>query len=225
MRITLLPASAMLAAALLLAGCAAGWNSLWQLSVFKEAAVEGDYVTIADRDMVCVEGDPGCNQAHLIKGDACFRLALADVTPGDPGRWDCAIRHLAIGIDMTAGSMTELGPIEPYYENLLEALRRRLDLSRSWAESAAFLAQLESRAQAFRNRFPTAPAGYYYLASARLPDALDTADQRPDEACRTLTDLQILLGRAPIERGRFEAGFRQIEAEIRAAKSTVRGCA
>ena len=221
MRITASSAFAILAAALLLGGCAAGWNSRWQLAAFKEAAYTGDYRTIANRDTVCVEGDPGCDQAHLIKGDACFRLALE----GEPGRWDCAIRHLALGVDMSAGTETGIGSIEPYYENLLESLRRRLDLSRSWTEAAAYLAQLESRAQAFRSMFPTAPAGYYYLASARLPEVLDTADKRPEDSCRALTDLQILLGRAPEERGRFEAGFKRIEADIRAAKSTVRGCA
>jgi hypothetical protein len=114
---------------------------------------------------------------------------------------------------------------QPYYENLLEALRQRRDLARSHTEAAPFKAQLETRAQAFHRAFPTAPGGYYYLASAQLTRALDVADMAPDAGCRTLNDLQSLLARAPAERGRYAASLQQIEADIGGAKSTVRGCA
>ena len=200
----------------LAAGCSTGR----QLSHLKEEAAAGNYAAIAAEDVTCTQGDRGCNQIHLIKGDACFRLAAR----GDPARWDCAIEQLALGIDTTGGATTEMGSTQPYYENLLEALRQRRDSSRSRAEAAPFTAQLESRAQAFHDAFPEAPAGYYYLASAQLTRALDAADTAPESTCRMLNDLQRLLVHAPAERGRYAAGFQRIEADIRGAKVTVRGC-
>lgn len=203
--------------AILAAGCA---PTIRELSDFKQAAGQGDYTTIAAREVTCAQGDRGCNQVHLIKGDACFRVAAG----GDAGRWDCAIQHLARGIDMTPGTTTELGPLQPLYENLLEAIRQRRDLARLRTEAAPITALLESRAQTFHHTFPTAPAGYYYLASAQLTRALDTADTAPEASCRALNDLQSLLARAPAERGRYTDGLQRIEADIRGAKSTLRSC-
>jgi hypothetical protein len=97
-------------------------------------------------------------------------------------------------------------------------------MARSRAEAIPFTAQLERRAQAFHTAFPTAPAGYYYLASAQLTQALDAADTAPEAACRVLNDLQALLTRAPAERGRYAVSLQRIEADIRGAKSTVRSC-
>src|SRR5690606_18775272 len=98
------------------------------------------------------------------------------------------------------------------------------DMAGSRAEAAPFTAQLDSRAQGFRSAFPNAPAGYYYLASARLTRALDSADTQPAAACRTLNEAQGLLARAPADRGRYAPNFQRIEADISGAKSTVQGC-
>ncbi|MDQ3829967.1 MAG: hypothetical protein M3361_11815 [Candidatus Tectomicrobia bacterium] len=198
---------------------AAGCGTVGQLSRMRRDAAAENYRAITAEEVTCTQGERGCNQVHLIKGDACFRLAAG----GEPGRWDCAIEQLALGIDTTEGTTTEMGSTQPYYENLLEALRQRRDLSRSRAEAAPFTAQLETRAQAFHQAFPTAPAGYYYLASAQLTRALDP-NTAPDAACRTLNDAQSLLARAPAERGRYAASLQRVEADIRGAKSTVRGC-
>jgi hypothetical protein len=77
-------------------GCA---PTIRQLADFKNIADAGDYTTITGREVTCTQGNRGCNQVHLIKGDACFELAKR----GDPGRWDCAIQHLSRGIDMRGG--------------------------------------------------------------------------------------------------------------------------
>lgn len=217
MRNTVLRATVILVIVALAVGC----GTAGLLSRMKKEAAAGHYPAIAAEDVTCTQGETGCNQIHLIKGDACFRMAAG----GDPDRWDCAIRNLSLGIDMTEGTTTEMGSTQSYYENLLEALRQRRDSARSRDEAAPFTAQLERRARAFHDTFPAAPAGYYYLASAQLTQALDNADNAPDAACRTLNDLQRLLARAPAERGRYAAGFQRIEADIRGAKSTVRGCA
>ena len=217
MRNMALRASVILVIIALVVGCA---PTIRELADAKKVADAGDYTTLANREVTCARSDRGCNQVHLIKGDACFRLA----TGGDAGRWDCAIRHLALGLDMTGGTTTEMASTQPHYESLLEALRQRRDAAHSHAEAAPFTAQLETRAQAFHRAFPKAPGGYYYLASARLTQALDTADTAPTAACRTLNDLQSLLARAPAEHGRYAANLQRIEADIRGAKSTVRGC-
>lgn len=209
-------AAIILLLAVLTAGCATGR----QVADFKQAAAAGDYTTIAAQEVPCTPNQRGCNQVHLIKGDACFRLAAG----GDGSRWDCAIQHLARGLDMTAGTPTAIGATQPYAENLLEALRQRRDAARSHAEAVPFTAQLESRAQAFRTAFPLAPAGYYYLASAQLTRALEAVDTAPEVACRALNEAQRLLASAPAERGRYVTNFQRIEADIRGAKSTVQGC-
>jgi hypothetical protein len=211
-----LRAAVILVIIVLNSGCA---PTIRELADFKRAAEAGDFTTIAAREVTCTPADRGCDQVHLIKGDACFRLAAG----GDAGRWDCAIRHLALGIDMTKGTATSMGSTQPFSENLLEALRQRRDMARSHTEAVPFTAQLETRAQAFHQAFPTAPAGYYYLASARLTRALDP-NTTPEAACRTLNDAQSLLASAPAERGRYAASLQRVEADIRGAKSTVRGC-
>jgi hypothetical protein len=56
----------------------------------------GDYVGIAQESVSCEEVDDVCGQAHLIKGDACFRLAKQQ---NDPEKhYDCAVTELDKGI-------------------------------------------------------------------------------------------------------------------------------
>jgi hypothetical protein len=209
-------AATILLLAVLTAGCYAGR----QVADFKKAAEAGNYAAIAAQEVTCTPDERGCNQAHLIKGDACFRLANA----GDGSHWDCAIQHLALGLDMTAGTATPIGSTQPYAENLLEALRQRCDTARSHAEAVPFTAQLERWAQAFRRAFPMAPAGYYYLASVQLTRACEVADPKPELACRALKEAQRLLASAPAEHGRYATHFHRLEADIGGLKSTLRGC-
>ena len=198
-------------------GCA---TQVRELSDFKSHAQQGDYAYIAEQKITCAANSRGCNQINLIKGDACFRLAEG----GDSGHWDCAIQHLSRGLDMTGGTRTDMDSTQPYNENLLEALRQRRDLAASNAEATPFTDQLETRAQTFLQAFPTAPAGYYYLASAQLTQALDIADTSPSAACRRLNDLLSLLTRAPTEAGRYTESLRRVQTDVHGAKSTVSGC-
>ena len=179
------------------------------------------YTTLANREVSCAEGDRGCNGAHLVKGEACLRLASA----GEERFQSCAVRHLALGIDMAAQEGSRSGVEQPYFESLMEALRLRRDRAATRTEAAPFAAQLESRARVFRKRFPDAPAGYYYLLSARLKRALDAAEASPAVACRALDDAQTLLEDAPSDRGLYGPDFSRAAGELRSLQATVPGCA
>ena len=200
---------------LLLAGCGGTRQFLTPI----DAATH--YAAIANRDVVCAEGERGCSGAHLVKGEACLRLATA----GEDRYQACAVRHLALGVDMSPKERSDTASLQAYFESLLEALRLRRDRAPSPTEAAPFAAQLESRARAFRKTFPAAPAGYYYLASARLRRAADAAEKSPGTACRALEEAQILLDNAPPDRGLYGPDLDRTEGVLRELQSAVPGCA
>jgi hypothetical protein len=49
-------------------------GTVGQLERFKELSGQQKYTEIAAQEVRCQPTEAGCNQLHLIKGDACFRL-------------------------------------------------------------------------------------------------------------------------------------------------------
>lgn len=194
-----------------------------QLDKAKDLGEAGEYEQIAAFNIECAAGEQGCNQLHLIKGDACLRLAQRE--ENSVRYYDCAITHLSTGIDQTRGKTTPIGSLETYYENLLEALRQRQDLARSLAESAPFTEQLASRAGRFQAAYPDSPAGPFYQASARLTMVLNRLTSGGNSAviCRELND--ILNDLATVDDpGRYAANLRRLRNDIRGARATIAGC-
>ena len=177
------------------------------------------YERIAARSVACSPQEEGCNEAHLVRGEACFRLSAS----GEDRFQGCAVRHLALGVDMTAGDGIPLD-MQAYYENLMESLRLRRDSARTREEAAPFAAQLESRARAFRAAFPNAPAGDYYLLSAELKKAADNLETAPALACRALTDAGMLLRALPRDPGNYGPGFDKAESAFEEIRSAVGVC-
>jgi hypothetical protein len=74
-------------------------NTLKPLKEAKELAAQADYQALATIEIKCKASCEGCNQLHLLKGDACYRLAKAGTAPEK--HYACAASHLAKGIEMT----------------------------------------------------------------------------------------------------------------------------
>ena len=201
-------------ALLLLSGC--GANSY----LLTPAETTAHYTALAAHDVGCAEGERGCHESHLVKGEACLRLAAA----GEERFRACAVRHLALGVDMSPKN-ADKGTLQAYHESLLEALRLRRDNAVTRSEAAPFAAQLESRARSFRKNFPTAPAGYFYLASARLKRAADAGEAAPVIACRALDDAETLLTGAPRDLGLYGPEFTRAKAALQELRSNISNCA
>jgi hypothetical protein len=105
---------------LLLTSCS---PSIRQLQSFKEFAAQGNWQRIAAEDIVCKREDDACSQLHLIKGDACYRLAKQHDNPQKELR--CAAEELELGIQWTSDwNSTEVtGNRGQYQENWCESLR------------------------------------------------------------------------------------------------------
>jgi hypothetical protein len=205
-----------LLALLLVAGCATGR----QVSDFKELGATGDYRAIATQEVQCDAGERGCEQLHLIKGDACYRLARQ----GEAGYYDCAIRELSTGLDEVEGTAIAAGSTGPYWENLMEALRQRRDLAGSRAESAPLTAALDQRAAQFILLFPGEPAGPYYSTSAGLAAILDQPGGPTGASCSELVALQRRLAPAAARPGRYTASIDRLDSDITATLTRIASC-
>jgi len=114
-------------------------------------------------EITCSADDDGCNQLHLLKGDACFRLAKQAVDNGKKrSDLDCAVTHLSTGIDMTKDwSQAEISRTD-MYENLCESARLRAD----FGERQRFENVLASCAHDLAGVAPDSPGAIYFESRA-----------------------------------------------------------
>jgi hypothetical protein len=151
--------------AVALGGCCAT-NTVQPLKKAKALAGQHDYAALADIEIKCNASCEGCNQLHLLKGDACYRLAKADQAP-EP-HYRCAAEELMEGIRQTRDWQMEnfnLNRTQTYI-NLCEAQRNRRDLL-SGSEADAVNTQLLTSAQAFLDAEPGHPCGRYFESNAQ----------------------------------------------------------
>jgi hypothetical protein len=205
----------------------AACGSVGQLGKFKAHWNEQDYAWIAEQEVACTASEEGCNQLHLLKGDACFRVAKQGVEART--HYACAATHLETGIAMTANWQAEglnLNRAQTY-ENLCEALRERQDLEQGEA-AEGITGRLLATAQAFLAAEPAHPGAVYFLNSARFTllrkELLHPADA--GALCGKLNELlRALDGAGPGARGtRYEASFQKLRADVAGAKGAVAGC-
>jgi hypothetical protein len=123
---------------------------------------------------------------HLLKGDACLRLAGAAGTPAD--RWACAADELARGLALTP-SWPDPTENQRFQENLCEALQTLHSLQ-SGEDAQKTLARLEEAAEALYQLAPGSLPAVYYLADTRLrqvqPELPDLNAGRRVPACSRL---------------------------------------
>lgn len=221
--------------AYLSSGCSA---TVKQLKGFKEHSAAQQYSWIADQEVKCEAKKAGCNQLHLIMGDACFNLAKQATAKADKIQlYRRAADELATGIAQT--SKWESGKLNldrsQTYENLCESLRNLQDLQEGEAARAVGERLLET-AETFFNLAPQSLAATYFFSKARFrkiqPALLEVTEANSAQICTQLNSLQKMLD-ASMQRAkaasdplwaRYEQPYFVHLGELKLAKKTIAGC-
>ena len=148
-----------LTAVLLASGCAAN-----QLNTFKKRASQGDFGWIAAQPVTCEKATAVCGRLHLIKGDACFRLARSGKAPAQNDA--CAADELERGLALTP-SWPDDAIHRQVREQLCESLKHLQDLQ-SGEAARQTLARFEAASKALHRLAPESVPAVYYLAAVRL---------------------------------------------------------
>jgi len=145
--------------ALVLAGCTGV-----ELHRFKEHAAQDDYQWIAGRTIGCDNASDTCGQLHLIKGEACFRLARSGQAPAH--HYHCAADELAKGLALKR-SWTDPNERQHFQEHLCESLAN-LHTLQSGEAAGHTLVRLVDAAEALYRMAPESVPAIYYLAIAQF---------------------------------------------------------
>ncbi len=198
-----------------------------QLDTLKTKSNAGDFASVAQETINCEEVDDVCGQSHLVKGDACFRLAKQQQDPAQ--HYDCAATELDKGIKFT--KTWEQGGAHlnrpQTYANLCESLRALQDMARG-AQADQLTQRLLDASQRFLKAEPGSPAAVYYNVSARYtqlrPEILHP--RNPQGLCRDLNELTGALDTTlPRAQGTdYQANFTRLQSDITSVKRTIAGC-
>lgn len=145
--------------AVALGGCAA-----WQLGTFKKHAAAGDFKWIAAQAVTCDKPSDACGRLHLIRGEACFRLAQNHTHALD--NYACASDELGKGLALNR-TWEDAAVHRRFQENLCESLRN-LQNRQSGKAAAKTAGRLLAAAKGLYQLAPESVAAVYYLAEARL---------------------------------------------------------
>ncbi len=190
------------------------------LKQVKEDWHDKKYETIVtqEKDLACQESEEGCNQIHLIIGDACFKMA----------QYPCAAIHLDTGIQQTkTWKFDDLEfPRTQAYVNLFESLWA-IQKTKTGDEAHQIMIKLFDTAKAFHAVEPTHPAGTYFQSSAYFallqPEIARPVD--PVQLCQNLNEMLEALEKTGAPPGiRYLTSYRQLLSDISGAKQGVRGC-
>lgn len=213
-----------LAACLALIFIFSGCVSL-QLSQFQHHAARGDHKWIAAQAIKCQKASDGCGELHLIKGDACFRLAKTDREPAV--NFACAADELKKGLTLKP-SWDAVGVQLQYQENFCESLRS-LQGYQSGKTAEQTLEQMVEAAKTLYQLAPESVAAVYYLASARLMEIqpmlgdIDAATRMPvcirlkRTVTRVLAVMETARGDTLPDWNRFADNYQRLAFDLGAA--------
>lgn len=155
----------LLAAFSFLAGGCCSFSTTKSLGKAKDLAGKGDYAAVTGLAIDCDASCEGCNQLHLLKGDACYRLAKNGQEPLK--HYPCAVAELAEGIRLTKQWQMEAFNLNrpQTYTNLCESLRNWRDLSKG-SEADAIDEQLLKTSREYLSAEPGNPCAIYFLNNA-----------------------------------------------------------
>lgn len=211
---------------LVFTGCAA-----MQLDTFRKRSAAGDHEWIAAQTVTCQTDSDLCGRLHLIKGDACLRLARAGTAPA--ANYACAAEELARGLALNR-SWADAAVHRQLQENLCESLNNLLDLQPAQATSQTLSRYLKA-AQGLYQLAPESVPAVYYLASARLRRVrpllfnLNAADRVPvcSRLKRTVTRVLAMTQAAEADHlpdwERFAARYQRLIFDLGSAMHTA-GC-
>jgi len=198
-----------------------------KLGKFKDHSDNQDYSWIASQDFSCQASDECCNQLHLVKGDACYRLAKAKQNEKDNYR--CAVRELEIGIAQT--KQWEVDHLNlnraQVYENLCESIRNLQDLE-TGAAAEQLAQKLLATSQTFLSLEPGNLAAVYYLSSAKF-SLLRPCVLHPENCptlCQNLKAIDTELERSMPDavQTKYRENFRRLHLDIDGAKRSLAEC-
>ncbi|MFA5985055.1 MAG: hypothetical protein WC782_13645 [Methylococcaceae bacterium] len=197
-----------------------------QLQTLKEAANHSEWQTIADAKVDCDDEDDACQQMHLLKGDACYRLAKQ--TTEKLKNYQCAAEQLQLGIQHIP-DWKSIAPIvgkpEQYYENWCESLRLLRSEQNNNANAATYNQKLLDCAQGFSQKAETLQsAASFFLYNAELA-AIRLQPFGPD-TCPALRQLQHKQALATQEAAHsaYAENHKRLLDDITGIKSLVPGC-
>ncbi|WP_020481142.1 MULTISPECIES: hypothetical protein [unclassified Methylomonas] len=211
----------LLIAVLLVSGCATR-----QLKNFKEAAAENNWQEIAAAEVDCKVDDEACNQLHLLKGDACYRLAKQNTD--SVKNYQCAAEQLEQGIHLTtdwANAEAVVGKRAQYFENWCESLRLLRSEQTSTAAATPYNQKLHSCAREFLQApGDLKPAATFFLHNAEL--AAIRFQINDTGSCQALKQLQQNESQAAAQaaQSRYADHHRRLLNDIAGIKASIPGC-
>jgi hypothetical protein len=213
-----------LISALLLLAC---FGSTYQLSQTKKHYNQEDYAWVARQELTCRSTDDGCNQLHLLKGNACYALAKDGVTPA--ANYACAAAHIGEGIAQTrVWASADLSLNRPQnYTNLCAALRELQDMS-AGEQAAQYTRDLLAASEAFRAAEPENVAAVYFHSGARYAQLQKQLlhPGNPSQLCgelgAILQELQSV--RAEALQTPYADNVTRLIADVQGARTAVAGC-
>jgi hypothetical protein len=146
-----------------------------QLSTFKQHARRGNDAWIAAQEVDCAGRSDDCSWRHLMKGDACLRLAGTGTAPEE--NYVCAAQSIERGMFLKP-AWPDPSIQRQFQEKLCESLLN-LPVSQSGAVPLASPDRLAEAAEELHRLAPGSVAAIYYLAKARL---MQVQPQLPDIA-------------------------------------------
>ena len=191
-----------------------GCTTVGQLDDFKQWAEKGEYSEIVKQEVDCTEQNKVCGQLILIHGMACYQVAKQNTDA--KANYQCAIRDLQRGLDLSKQADKPKEDMKPYAQALLESIRERQDLSANWNESAPYTELLRTQSAQYQETYPTAPEGYYYGSTAAFTEAnkLIIQNTAPTTACDLLNQAKTLVERGRQNPGQYAANFEQTGRQI-----------
>lgn len=197
-----------------------------QLKNFKEDAANSQWQKIAEDEVNCEAEDEACNQLHLIKGDACYRLAKQNAETSK--NYQCAAEQLELGIRQTTdwgAAESSIGNRAQYYENWCESLRLLRSEQSSNAAAEPYNQKLLSCAREFLQApGQLQPAATFFLHNAELA-AVRFRISDPGN-CQTLGLLEQNEKAAALQaaQSRYAELHRRLLNDIVGIKASLPGC-
>lgn len=135
-----------------------------QLTQFQKHAARGDHEWVATQAIECQKASDRCGRLHLIKGEACFRLAKAGREAAV--NFACAADELKNGLALKPSWEDAYDQLH-FQENLCESLSNLHDLQ-TGETAQRTLDRFVVAAQALYQLAPESVPAVYYLSRSRL---------------------------------------------------------
>jgi hypothetical protein len=198
-----------------------------QLSSFKQQWHAKNYQWISQQEISCEKEKQGCNQLHLIKGDACYRLAKAGIEPEK--NYQLAAKHLWLGIQMT--EQWEMKKIDldrsQTFINLCESFRLLQDLQAGEQASETGQNFLQV-SELFFQQEPENPAAVFFFNKARFRQIQSDINRGENSQviCEKLNAMLSAIAQVlPQAQGsQYEEHLLLLRADILTTKASLEGC-